>query len=241
MARAYHEFILVPSLGHYGPGDYQVGRSYGVVNEIDVVAAVTRSIAEALENDGVKHRVEPTHKPPGRTVEERHAVPGENALRLYIVVVEMERDSEEWRRNATQVAYSRPSCTWIANALADTVTDWARCVNFHHQRANPRLDMGLSAEPALALSVFDPAGPDLDAYFRRMGDLGRTIAVLLQDCERDPRKPQTLWEKPTRPTPLTRTPDHMLVQDFLAIGDNLVTLPDPDEPRPVTTRGRKAK
>jgi hypothetical protein len=211
----YHEIILLPATGHFGKGNYDPGPNYGTFFELDIARDLIQYIAEELDNDGVRVRVLELWKAPGLTRKECGLETNATAISMHVAFGRGKVPGD--RRNQTKTWVSDNGALWLAKLLTESVSEWAKCSNFHHSVSPPKLQEAFFPHHAVLLEPFDLAVGDYTPYLSRLKDLGRSIAGTLRDFFM--RSNQAMRLRPHSPWTDRKSEDKLLVSDFLRAVD----------------------
>lgn len=227
----YHEVLLVPATGHFGPGSYNPGPNYGKHFELDVTREVLQTMAEELENDRIRYRLFELWKAPGWTHEAMRREAAENAISLHLSFGRVRPKGDG--KNATKAWFSDPGALWLARMLGESASEWARCSNYHHVLSQPQLHQGFFPHHAVLLEPFSLAGDDTEPYLLRLRQLGVALAHSVSEFFRTTDqavrwKPLGAWQNEKK-----KDDDRSLVSTFLRAvdGGQLDPLQAPDQPQ----------
>lgn len=173
----YHELLLVPSVGHFGKGNYDPGHSYGYYFEIDILKELVRNLDEILDNHRIRVNTLKLWDAPGIASDEIHAHASTSTLTLVIGLGGEPPNGG----NATKTVYSHPPALRFAELVSEAAADWAKCCNFHHLLLKPRLDAEIFPHHAVKLEPFSLFTADPGAYLKRMPVLAQTLAGCIMD------------------------------------------------------------
>ncbi len=225
----YHEILLIPATGHFGPGVYDPGPNYGTFFELDVVKELLMTIAEELDNDRIRCRTLDLWNGPGMTRSQCGRESDETTISLHVSFGRGEHRVDG--RNTTRSWFSKPEASWLAQIMSESVADWAKCSNFHHEMAHPKLKDGFFPHHAVLLEPFSLAFGDPEIYLRRLHDLGKAMAVTIAEFfmktnQAVRSKPMGAWSNDKK-----KDNDKVLVSNFLHAVDS-------DQLQPIIDHGK---
>ncbi len=214
----YHEILLVPCTGHFGRGQFDPGPNYGKFFEMDVTKELLLTIGEELDNDRVRCRTLDLWNGPGMTRTQCAAQAVENTLSLHVSFGRGQAKDDP--KNTTRSWFSDPGATWLAKLLSESVADWARCSNFHHEMSHPKHRAGFFPHHAVLIEPFSLATPDPEIYLSRLRQLGKAMAGTIVDFftrsnQALRSKPMGAWSNEKK-----KDDDRTLVSSFLHAVDN---------------------
>ncbi len=169
-----HQFHIVPSAGHFGPGQYDRGHEHRNLAEIDLVDRYVLPMKDELDQERIRFSIAPTRSPPGVSAEERlntleHIMP-------IVCAIGVSRATKiKPAYNLSTVYYGSDVPKRLYNLLAEVVGHWgALYVHGHKTAGAVPGDRGIRIEPFM---INGPAALEYAARLDRLGrDIGRAIS-----------------------------------------------------------------
>lgn len=171
-----HEFRIVPSAGHFGPGDYRRGHEHKNLAEIDLVDRYVLPLKDELEQEGIRYTLAPTRSAPGVSAEARTGTL-EHILPFTCAMGVSRATKIKPAYNISVVYYSADVPKRLYLLMTEVVGHWGSLYVHGHKTAAPALreERGIMIEP------FMINGPAATEYAARLDRLGRDIGRALSD------------------------------------------------------------
>jgi hypothetical protein len=175
-----HQVVLVPGYGHSSDsGEYERGRVAGALAEVDIINGYLPSLMDELDIEDIRWTILDTRTRPGVRTAARPAAVEPFSLVVHCLAGWSDKTIKNGK-NHTQVAYSQESSFQLADELAESIGQWGHCWAHGHKTANPRKVedalLSVAETKAVAIEPFLLNGPDVDAYVRRLDELGVVVA-----------------------------------------------------------------
>lgn len=177
-----HEFLLIPGVGHFGPGAYDRGHVMGNLIEVDLVDKYVATMADELDQSAIRHRICATRKAPGLSQEARFKDCFEYVLPVQCRIGWSHAKKIKPIHNQTTVYYGTDVPSAFAAELVDIIRHWGSIYVTHgHKAAAPVPTDGLRG---ISIEPFFLNGPNAPDYCRWLDKLGRDLGRYLADYAR---------------------------------------------------------
>lgn len=179
-----HEVLIVPGLGHLGPGVYDCGNAVGSMIEVDLIDKYVASIADELDNAAIRHRIAPTRKAPGFTPAERLEGIYPHTLILHCRIGWTDKRGKT-ANNVSDVYYT-PGARNLAQGMSEVFESWGNLYVYGHRVAKPEEDtedtlLSIPGTWGVRLEPFRLNAPHALEYARWLDKLGRDIGRYVGD------------------------------------------------------------
>lgn len=170
-----HEFRIVPSAGHSGPGRYDRGSTHKNLSEVDLVDRYVSRLKDELEEERIRYTIAPTRAPPG-IVEEQRTNTLDHVMPIVCAVGYNPAPKLKLAANSSIVFYGADVPKRLYLLLSEVIGHWGSLYVHGHRAVAPQpCERGLRLEPFLI------NGPSALEYAARLDRLGRDIGRALSD------------------------------------------------------------
>ncbi len=170
-----HEFRLIPSAGHYGPGVFDRGGEHKNLAEVDLVDRYVLPLKDELEQEGIRFSISPTRKAPGISLEDRTNLL-EHIMPITCAMGFSRATKIKPSYNISTIYYGEDAPKRLYTLLSEVVGHWGALYVHGHKTAGAQPGgRGIRIEP------FMINGPNVQEYARRLDRLGRDIGRAISD------------------------------------------------------------